>query len=127
MADSHDEWLQEHGVRVIEKRPLRRAFFQPFSFKESPDIDTAITYSEHEEHLYKIEVSSATLKKWQMYEARLHHVIKYADDHDSSPTNFYLDNRAKHDDMMVNNPMYREAWKEFQSIRALLGQDTYWP
>lgn len=127
MANSHDEWLQEHGVRVIEKRPLRRAVSTPFSFKVSLDIDTAITYSEHEEHLYHIEVRCATLKKWQMYESRLNHVIEYADKQDTSPTNFYLDNRAKHDDMMVNNPMYREAWEEFQCIRALLGQDTHWP
>jgi hypothetical protein len=127
MADSHDEWLQEQGARVIEKRSLRRAFFQPFSFSVIDDINDTINYRECEEHLYKIEVTSATLKKWQMYEARLEHVIRYADEHDTSPTNFYIDNRAKHNDMMVNNPMYREAWKEFQSIRALLGQDTHWP
>jgi hypothetical protein len=127
MSNSHDEWLQEQGVRVIEKRPLRRALFQPISFRQSPDIDTAITYSDYEDHLYKIEVTGAMLKKWQMCEARLDHVIRYADKQDTSPTSFYLDNRAKHNDMMVNNPMYREAWQEFQSIRALLGQDTYWP
>jgi hypothetical protein len=127
MSDSHDEWLKEQGARVIEKRPLRRVLFQPFSFSESPDINTAMLDIDHEDHVYKIEVTSATLKKWQMYESRLHHVIKYADEHDSSPTNFYLDNRSKHNDLLVNNPMYREAWKEFQSIRALLGQDTYWP
>lgn len=127
MSDSHDEWLKEQGARVIEKRSLRRAFLQPFSFSGIDDINDTINYRECEEHLYKIEVTSATLKKWQMYESRLNHVIKYADEHDSSPTNFYLDNRVKHQDMLVNNPMYREAWKEFQSIRALLGQDTHWP
>jgi hypothetical protein len=125
MSIDHEEWLKEQGARVIEKRPLRRALFQPLSFRESPDIDTAITYSE--DYVYKIEVTGATLRKWQMYESRLHYVIKYADEQDSSPTNFYLDNRAKHDDLLVTNPMYKEAWNEFQSIRALLGQDTYWP
>jgi hypothetical protein len=38
-----------------------------------------------------------------------------------------LENKERHLELLKENSMYQDAWKEFQSIRALLGETPHWP
>jgi len=128
------EWLAKQGARVVSSTPLRRAFYNPISnwFKK-PDSMTAMetldyqSYTESGDEMLNIDVPASVVKIWQSYESRLDHITKDADRYGVTPVQLELVQRKRHMELLHQNPMYHEAWLEFQSIRALLGETTNWP
>jgi hypothetical protein len=131
VTDSHDEWLKKQGVQVVSKQPVRQAFLKPIDpFKISLDTFDAVDHVHfHETQRYCIEVSEAVLTQWQKRDRQLQHIQEYAAESNSSLPyyDFYIKNKDRHEKLLSENPMYKQAWMEFQSIRALYGEDTMWP
>jgi len=126
MADDHAEWLRKQGAKVVGQRTLRHLQSE---FPRYLNPDTAIDFEMATRHsvLYQIEVPEDIVKKWEYHEARLNHVIEYAERMGSMPASYFLDNSDRHRKLLEENQMYRDAWREFQSIRALLGETPHWP
>jgi hypothetical protein len=126
MADDHESWLQEQGARIVGRQPLRRYILDrmPVNYTAT---DMMATVNTAEDYLYHLEVPAALVKRWSKTSRQLKYLIELADRHNSSPVTEYAKGVERHHELLHENPMYREAWREFQSIRALLGEDTYWP
>ncbi len=127
VMEKRKEWLNEQGVRVIAQRPLRRAVIQPFWLEEKDSTFSTNMTSAVEDTLYHIEVTGATLERWRQYELRLNHVIEHADMTNGLPVVFFTEARGRHNKLLEENPMYQQAWREFQEIRSLLGESVHWP
>lgn len=137
MSDSHrteqEQWLVEQGAHVKNMRPLRRYYAEPpflsSSINDDPSAMTAVQYqAKHfEEQVYTVEVRSSTVKQWQAMDKRMSWTT--GDNEGKSwgnPTNWLVQWR-RHQQLLDQNEMYRQAWLEFQSIRALIGEATDWP
>lgn len=126
MANNHEQWLKEQGARVIASRPLYRAFVDPLMQYTASEINE-LTFQTRQEQLYQIEVSSPILQRWRSYADRLQHIIDDADRYDKTPVGIRVEQRQRHQELLEENPMYKQAWDEFQQIRALMGEDPLWP
>lgn len=126
MSDDHETWLREQGARIVGKQSLRRYILDrmPLDYTAA---DMTATVNTAEDYLYHLEVPAALVNRWGKTSRQLKHLIELADRHNSSPVSEYAKGVERHHELLHENPMYREAWREFQSIRALLGEDTYWP
>lgn len=126
MSNDHETWLKEQGVRVVGKQPLRRYVLDrmPVNYTAS---DMLAVMNTIDDCVYHLEVPSAIVNRWSSTHKRWEHLLETAERNNTHPTHMYIKNLERHRELLAENPMYREAWMEFQSIRALLGEDTYWP
>lgn len=126
MSNDHETWLKEQGVRVVGKQPLRRYVLDrmPVNYTASEMLAVMNTI---DDCVYHIEVPTAIVNKWASTEKRWMHLLETAERNNTHPAHLYIKNIERHRELLAENPMYREAWMEFQSIRALLGEDTHWP
>lgn len=126
MSNDHESWLKEQGVRVVGKQPLRRYVLDrmPVNYTAS---DMLAVMNTIDDCVYHLEVPSAIVNRWASTDKRWAQVMETAERNNTSPVHLYIKNIERHRELLAENPMYREAWLEFQSIRALLGEDTYWP
>ncbi len=122
--EDQEAWLKEQGARIQNRRPLRRAFFlPPKTFSEDVFAEPSVV----EDVVYQLEVTGTMVHRWMQFQSRLMDIIDHAHRHNSFPTESYAELRRRHEHMLEENPMYQQAWREFQEIRALLGESTYWP
>jgi hypothetical protein len=126
MSDDHETWLREQGARIVGKQSLRRYILDrmPVNYTAT---DMMATVNTADDYLYHLEVPAALVNRWSRTSRQLHHIIELAERHNTSPIAEYIKPIERHRELLHENPMYREAWREFQSIRALLGEDTNWP
>lgn len=123
--EEQETWLNEQGARIVNQRPLRRAFFlPPWRFNEE---DKFAEPSAVDDVAYTIEVTGTMVHRWMQFQNRLMHIIDHADFNNESPTTYYNEARERHEKLLEENPMYQQAWQEFQQIRVLLGETSYWP
>ena len=134
MSNDHQEWLYTQGATVTGQRTLRRALMPRFNYSSEP-IDWAPIESQHEQ-VYQVEMPERTVDLLMRNENTLRHAVTHVIKGSYSAGNlsntgtiaeFYIQQREKHYQLLKENQMYKDAWKEFQSIRALLGEDPYWP
>jgi len=128
MSDNHERWLKEQGASIVGRRLARRVRYDPMAFIES----SKLSYDSHflnqeEDTIFQIEASVETVDKWYYAHQRLSNVYEYAERTGGMPEDFFIKNNERHRALLRDNPMYRDAWKEFQSIRALVGENTAWP
>lgn len=124
--EEQETWLREQGAKIVGRHPLRRAFFhlpQWELHKQRFDAEPNIL----EDVAYTIEVTGVMVHRWMQFQSRLMHIIDHADLKNGSPPGVYIEARERHAKMLEENPMYQQAWKEFQEIRVLLGETSYWP
>lgn len=135
MTDSHwteqEQWLKEQGACVKGMRPLRSIYAMPLTMNNVKDESlTAIQAQARvwEEPIYTVEIRGSTIKQWQAMDKRMNFITNSRDGNTgwSDPGDFIKEWR-EHRQLLDQNEMYREAWIEFQSIRALLGKTTNWP
>lgn len=138
MALDHDEWLRQQGVRITGRHTLRRAH-QPTYMNWASDlkdgrIDWSEQYTTTEEQVYTVELDERTLDRLQRLESIVQIAMEHASrvnrtspDRSGSVGQFYIDNSQRHHALLKENSMYRDSWKEFQSIRVLLGETPHWP
>lgn len=144
MALDHESWLKAQGIKITGRQTLRR-MFDPGYMNWGPEredgrIDwSAERYKIREEHLYQVELTERTIERLEMSEASMRHAIDYANrkytvrgssGYNGGPsdvTAFFIENKERHQELLNENSMYRDAWQEFQSIRVLLGESPHWP
>lgn len=143
MALDHEKWLRRQGVKIVGRSTLRRwaepSYMNWTSDLEDGRIDWSERYTSKEEQVYTVELDERTIERLERMEADIHHAIDYANRKytsrgavgytggPSDVTNFFIENKERHLELLHENSMYRDAWKEFQSIRVLLGETPHWP
>jgi hypothetical protein len=134
MSTDHDEWLRKQGVKITGRYTLRRASIPPYMLypKDEP-IDWAPAETTTEQ-VYQVELDERTLDRLQRLESIVQIAMQHASrvnrtspDRSGSVGQFYIDNSHRHHELLKENSMYRDAWKEFQTIRVLLGETPHWP
>lgn len=144
MALDHESWLKAQGIKITGRQTLRR-MLDPGYMNWGPEqedgrIDwSAERYKIREERLYQVELTEQTIERLEMHEASMRHAIDYANRKytarsasgytggPSDVTEFFIENKERHLELLQENSMYRDAWVEFQSIRVLLGETPHWP
>lgn len=143
MSTDHEEWLRKQGVKITGRHTLHRAqqpsYMNWGSDREDGRINWAEQYTTTQEQVYTVELDERTIERLERMEADIHHAIDYANRKytsrgavgyrggPSDVTQFFIDNKERHLELLQENSMYRDAWKEFQSIRVLLGETPHWP
>jgi hypothetical protein len=144
MAFDHESWLRKQGVKIVGRHTLRRAVDPGYMDwgldREDGRIDwSAERYKIREEQVYHVELEEATIERLERMEADIRHAIEYANRKytargsngytggPSDVTQFFIENKERHLELLQENSMYRDAWLEFQSIRVLLGETPHWP
>ena len=145
MSFDHESWLRKQGVKITGRHTLRRAsnpgYMDWGSNWANDRIEwSAERYTVREEQVYQVELDQQTIERLERMEADIHHAIEYANrkyhtargssGYNGGPsdvTAFFIENKERHEELLKENSMYRDAWKEFQSIRALLGETPHWP
>jgi hypothetical protein len=144
MAFDHESWLRKQGVKITSRHTLRRASNPGYMDWGSNWADgridwSAERYTVREECVYTVELDQQTIERLERMEADIHHAIEYANRKytsrsavgytggPSDVTQFFIDNKERHQELLKENSMYRDAWREFQTIRVLLGETPHWP
>lgn len=144
MSIDHESWLRKQGVKITGRHTLRRAAGQPgyinwASGQGDGRIDWSEQYTTTTEQVYQVELDERTIERLERMESDIHHAIEYANRKytsrsavgytggPSDVTQFFIDNKERHLELLQENSMYKDAWKEFQSIRVLLGETPHWP
>lgn len=134
MSIDHEEWLRKQGAKVVGRHQLRKASLPRFSFSEDPIEWAPLSTSTID--VFQVELSEQTIEKFERNEniiARAHEFStrtnRFSQPYFGSGPNdisdFLISNRERHYELLKENEMYREAWKEFQAIRVLLGETPY--
>jgi hypothetical protein len=127
MSKDHEEWLRKHGVRVTGKSTRRHALMPAFGFmKDNDSIDWAPQTIQTED-VYNVELTESLINRLQNIEDQLEWVTQHAQKTGGHIASFFLSNSERHLELIKENPMYRDAYREFQSIRALLRETPHWP
>ena len=143
MSIDHEKWLRLQGVKIVGRHTLRLAHPPSYmnwgSDREDGRINWSERYTTTTEQVYQVELNERTIEKFERLESDVKHAIEFANrQHSGSLTgyrgpgpsdisDFYIENKERHLDLLKENSMYRDAWKEFQSIRVLLGETPHWP
>jgi hypothetical protein len=143
MAVDHITWLKKQGVKITGQHILRRVNVPPFygAVPQTSAIDWAPMDSTTE-HVYQVELDERTIERFEHNQTTIERALDHANVYNSRPqsgysghrgrsqldvSDFFIQNRERHLALLKENPMYKDAWKEFQSIRALLGENPHWP
>lgn len=123
-AEPLNEWLEEQGARVVSKRPLRRVSFKSLAMADLYREDIEYIQNQIEEdHVFTVEIPGPVLRDIKGKAARLDHIMEWAKKNNSSVSQYFHEQIKRHYALLEDNPMYRTAYKEFMSIRALLGEE----
>lgn len=142
MAIDHESWLSKQGVKITGQHTLRRAS-TPGYYNWSSDMDDRIDWSDQftttEERVYHVELNENTIERFERMESDIRHALEYANRKyatrntvgyrggPSDVTEFFIENKERHLELLQENSMYKDAWKEFQAIRVLVGETPHWP
>jgi hypothetical protein len=147
MAFDHESWLRKQGVKIVGRHTLRRASAPTYMNWASEREDGRIDWvAEHltttEEQVYQVELNEQTIERFERFEATIKQALDYANrynpSHRTSPagysgygpndvSDFMIENKERHLELLKENSMYKDAWKEFQTVRVLLGESPHWP
>ena len=140
MAEHHEKWLKTQGVKIIGRHTLRRASNPGYvnwdRKQENSHIDWSEQFTTTNEDVYQVELDEHTIGKFERFESTVKYALQYMDRKfggqryaapSSDVLNYYIDNNERHLVLLEENSMYKDAWKEFQAIRALLGETPHWP
>jgi hypothetical protein len=144
MAFDHESWLRKQGVKIVGRHTLRRAVDPGYMDWSSNWADgridwSAERYTVREEYVYTVELDQQTIERLGRSESTIKHALDHASRHSSGRNNgysgygpndvsdFMIENKERHLKLLQENPMYKDAWQEFQSIRVLLGETPHWP
>lgn len=143
MSFDHESWLRKQGVKIVGRHTLRRAsspsYYNWGNYLEDSRIDWSDQFTTTEEQVYQVEMDERTIERFERFEADVRHALEYANSKyvsrsvsgynggPSDVTAFFIENKERHLELLKENSMYRDAWKEFQTIRVLLGESPHWP
>ena len=146
----HEQWLRQQGVKITGRHTLRRGHLPSYtnwaserdslanSEREDGRIDWSEQFTTTTEQVYQVELDERTIERFERTESDIKHALETANRRSNSPgyrgpigpndiSDFYIKNRERHFELLQENSMYRDAWREFQSIRVLIGETPHWP
>lgn len=135
MSTDHVEWLGKQGVKITGRHTLRRASMPRFNHQVIDDgkLSDAI-FETTTEQVYQVEIDERTIERFRRSDLMITNAIEHAGRLNSrgivtssSVGHYFVDNWNRHHELIKENEMYRDAWREFQSIRVLLGETAHWP
>ena len=127
LPSNHEEWLAKHGVRVDNITQQHRAYIEPLRLSElSEEWSPVKTITDR---VYHARLPENVLSEWQHTETRLHRILDLSNkvQNRTLDVNIIIEAHKRHRFLLETNSMYKDAWSEFQTIRALLGEDTHRP
>jgi hypothetical protein len=145
MSFDHESWLRKQGARITGQHTLRRASAPGYmnywaSDQEDGRIDRMAEHlNTTEERVYHVEMNEHTIERFERFESTVKNALDFANRHNdrrrtgysgygpNDVSDYMLENKERHLELLKENSMYQDAWKEFQSIRALLGETPHWP
>lgn len=134
MSKDHEEWLHKQGVKIVGQNTLRRAVLPSYNFRHQDDPIDWGPIETKTELVYQVEIDEKTVERLQRHEAMISNAMEHAarlNRHGfagpGSIAQYVMDNSNRHYELLKENSMYKDAWKEFQTIRALLGETPHWP
>jgi hypothetical protein len=134
MSQDHEKWLGQQGVKIIGQRTLRRSLMPNYNFKQQDEPIDWAPIETTTEQVYQVEIDERTLDRFIRNNGLLVNAMEHAARltrqglvHSSSVGQYFVDNSNRHHELLKENSMYRDAWREFQSIRVLLGETPHWP
>lgn len=128
MSIDHEEWLNKQGVRVTNRSTLRHASMPAVSWmQEDGSVNWTSQSFTHTEQVYTVELTESIVSRFKYNEDQLGYIQEYAKRNGTMTASYYIDKSERHRQLLQENPMYRDAWREFQSIRVLLGETPHWP
>jgi hypothetical protein len=136
MAEDHEEWLRKQGVKIIGRNTLHRASMP--SYRDwAQGGDMSIDFGPMDiktEQVYQVEMCERTIENLRRNDSMLTSAMEHAGRltrqgilNSNSVGQYFIDNSRRHHELIKENAMYRDAWKEFQTIRVLLGETPHWP
>ena len=136
MSDDHEQWLRKQGATVVNQLQRHRASIPPYR-DWARGGDESIDYAPMQttvERVYQVELDERTIERLRHNESMILNALEHAvrlNRHgfinSNSVGQYFMDNSNRHQDLLKENSMYRDAWREFQSIRVLLGETAHWP
>jgi len=135
MSSDHEQWLSKQGVKIIGQRTLRRASVPRYHHQVINDgeISEAI-FETITEQVYQVEMDERTVERLRRSDIMITNAMEHAARlnrqglvSSGSVGQYFVDNCNRHHELIKENEMYRDAWKEFQTIRVLLGETPHWP
>jgi hypothetical protein len=143
MAFDHESWLRKQGVKIVGRYTLRRARAPSYMNwdidREDGCIDWSDQFTATEEQVFQVELDQQTIERLERFESTVKNALEHANRFNgrsqsgysgygpNEVSDFMIENKERHLELLKENSMYRDAWKEFQSIRVLLGETPYWP
>ena len=148
MAFDHEKWLRAQGIKITDRRTLRRAVNLGYMDWANSRDDGLIDWTQEfltqkEEQVYQVEIDEATIERLEQFESTVKRAINdtystpydrkrgyyagYSGYNPNELADYMIANRERHLELLKENEMYRDAWKEFQAIRVLLGETPHWP
>jgi len=131
-----EKWLlNDSGVRILDKVVYPRYQMNYLAYMQSSPRTSSVDMTHMQyENAYKLEVNTRTVEHWMSTDETLEHIRGMARKSTASMAGLYYtesdyvaNSRERHRDLLHNNQMYRDSWREFQAMRALLGEDQGWP
>ena len=134
MSTDHEEWLRKQGVKMVNQYTLRRASMPPYMlYPKGEPIDWAPAETTTEQ-VYQVEIDERTVERFRRSDLMITNAMEHAARLNrqglvgsGSVGQYFVDNCNRHHELIKDNEMYRTAWKEFQTIRVLLGETPHWP
>lgn len=127
MSQDHESWLKQQGVGVTNVTLRHRAAMDRFGYHTPNEPVEWAPQIVMQDKIYHLQVHEKTIQNWQHNERKLRDIMEYAERIGNIPASYFLDQSTRHRELLADNQMYREAWKEFQTIRTLLGERANWP
>jgi hypothetical protein len=143
MSIDHEKWLRTQGVKIVGRHALRRASTPGYMNWDSDLEDGRIAWADQftttEEHVYTVELDQQTIERLERFESTIKNALEFANRQYSvrqtgysgygpnDVSDFMMENKERHLALLKENSMYRDVWKEFQTIRVLLGETPHWP
>ena len=134
MSTDHEEWLRKQGVKMVNQYTLRRpklpSYYEWIDQKQNDPLD----WAPETEQVYQVEIDERTVERLRRSDLMITNAMEHAARLNrqglvvsGSVGQYFVDNCNRHHELIRDNEMYREAWKEFQTIRVLLGETPHWP
>jgi len=134
MSEDHEKWLSKQGVKITGQYTLRRAKLPSYYQWIEEKQEDHINWAPEIEQIYQVEIDERTVERLRRSEIMIINAMEHADrlnrqglNSTGSVGHYFAENWNRHHEMLKENEMYRTAWKEFQSIRVLLGETPHWP
>ena len=121
------EWIRAEDLRVKNVRPFRRARLSPLDWQNVDVRSASIDFVEDEINMLELEITDRKLDSLRRRLDRAELVMRRELDQRTNLGQRWIDGWRRHYDLLAENEQYREAWKEFQVMRSLMGEDTVWP